>query len=158
MQPSRTEVWGELAALDPAPKLQRAAPPQLRPYAAARELTIEKHRDLQTLSEKVAKQKRLRAGCAARSWVKVHDRGYVDCADVRVLAAAVRDVDAVHSELEAREQRLRKLPSLAGEREDGAVMVRVSVEVKQPCASGLERLANRFDDADVTALRDVGDG
>jgi hypothetical protein len=75
---------------------------------------------------------------------------------VRVLAAAVCEADALKREAGAGEQGVRKRVGLARKRVNRAVVVRVGVDVEEPCTRADERLADRRDSRRVATLRDIG--
>src|SRR5204862_4188469 len=67
-------------------------------------------------------------------------------------------VDALDSLTRAREKRVAQRARLAAQRDDGAVVIGVGMNVEQLGATGGERVCDLGDRDDVPPLRDVGDG
>jgi hypothetical protein len=121
-----------------------------------RELAVEEHRHAELLSDQRGGGEHLRDGRPAPLLVEVDDRHHVERAHVRVDAGVRADVDARDRGARAAQQRLRHVPLPRGEREHGAIVVRVGVEVEE--ARRRERPPDGLERGEVTPLAHVGHG
>ena len=106
----------------------------------------------------MGEQQRLGHGGPALGVGAVDDRRDVEHPHARVHAGVGGQVDPLDRLARAFQQRQVQRARLAREREHGAVVVGVGVDVEQPRAAGDERGADRVERRDVAALGDVGDG
>src|SRR3954468_1040662 len=88
----------------------------------------------------------------------MHQRGDVECADVRMQSPVRSEVDALDRLARAREERMTQRARLAAQRDDAAVVIGVGVDVEQPRAAGGEGVRDLRDGYGVPPLRHVGDG
>ena len=155
----RAVVGDELTALDPAGQLLRAAAPDPRALGVLRprgELPVEKHRHSDLLADQRRRREHLADRGAVPLLVQVHHRHHVQRADVRMDSRVRADVDARHRGAGTAEKRLRHLSLARREREDGAVVIGVCVEVEE--ARGRERPPDRLERDEIAALADIGHG
>ena len=127
--------------------VERARPPQRGSRAPARERAIEIDRQAEVGAEAMAEQQRLGARRPALGVGAVHDRGDVERPHARVHARVRAQVDPLDRDPRALRERAVQLARLAREREDGAVVIGVGVDVEHARAAGCERRADGLEDA-----------
>ena len=100
----------------------------------------------------MAEQQRLGARRPALGLGAVHDRRDVERAHARVHARVRAHVDPLDRDARALRERAVQLARLAREREDGAVVVGVGVDVEHARPAARERGADGLEDGVVAAL------
>ena len=156
---ARAVVGHELARLDPARELLRAAAPDPRALGVLRrrgELPVEEHRHAQLLADQRRRCEHLADRGAVPLLVEVHHRHHVERADVRMDSRVRADVDARDGRAGPVQERLGHLALARREREDGAVVIRVRVEVEE--ARRRKRPPDRLDGGEIAPLADIGHG
>ena len=156
---ARAVIGDELARLDPARELLRAAAPDPRAFGVLRprgELPVEEHRHAQLLANQRRRGEHLADRCAVPLLVQVHHGHHVERADVRVDSRVRADVDARHRGASPVEERLGHLPLAGRQGEDGAVVIRVRVKVEE--ARGRKRPPDRLERGEIAPLADIGHG
>ena len=155
----RSEVRDELTRLDAPFQPRRAAAPDVGALALLRprrELAVQEHRHPELLAHEPGGRQRLRAGGAAALVVEVDDRHHVERAHVRVDAVVARDVDPLDRRPGEVQERRRQLALRRREREHGAVVVGIGVQVEE--ARRRQRALDRLERGEVPALAHVGHG
>ena len=126
-----------------------AAASQLRARAPAREIAVEEYGKLEPLAEHVREHQCLRRCGSAVRIVQIDDRRNVDRAYARMRSVVARDVDQLQGASRTGKDYRCELTGRAGEREDGAVVIRVEVDVER---ARVERGADRIDRRPVAPL------
>ena len=158
MQGRGPAVGRELARVDPPLELLRAAAAEERRLAAIlREPAVEEDGQLELGADPVGQGERRLARGRLVLGPQRDERDDVRGADPRVRSLVLAQVDPLRRRGDSREQRLDELVPRAHEREDGAVVVPVRVDVEQPPRPG-KRLLERGDDLRVAALGEVRHG
>src|SRR4051812_40700989 len=142
VQLRRAEVGRELAVLDPL--LQ-----SLRPAAAvvgrtALRRRVEEHRQAELVCDARADRGRRTHGTLPVVWAERDDRHDVGRADPRMRAVVLAEVDPLFGDGDACDERVGQLVLGPDEREDGAVVILVGVDVEQARVR-VERSADRVD-------------
>jgi hypothetical protein len=138
--------------------VERAGAPQRGSRAPARECAVQVDGQVEVAAEPVPEQQRLRARRPALGLRAVHDRGDVERPHARVHARVGGEVDPVQRDPRPLDERLMQLARRAREREHGAVVVGVGVDVEDAGAVVAEGGGDRVEHGVVAALGDVGDG
>jgi ubiquinone/menaquinone biosynthesis C-methylase UbiE len=149
----RPEVGHELALVDPALQTLRTAAPVERGSALRRR--IAEHGQTELATDPLGDD----AGGAPRTleivghqWHEWHD---ISRTDPRMRSFVRPQVDPLHRNGDAGEERVGKLALRADEREDRAVVVGVGVHVEQPRVRR-QRIADRVDGRPVATFAEVG--
>ena len=157
VEPRWTEVRSELAGVDAPLQLGRASAPEERRRLSAAQLAVEEDRKLELSTDPLRKQQRRRTG--ALHVIRPHrdKRHDVGRTDPRVHALVAPQVDACLRNGDRGEERVDHLGVVADERENGAVVVGIRVDVEQPGTCG-ELLSEQADHDWITALGEVRHG
>jgi SAM-dependent methyltransferase len=156
IQPSGSEVRGELAFVQTALKTFRAAPPEERGPTACPRLAVEEDRELQLGADPARDDERALACAIAVGGIDRDDRHDVGSADARMGALVRIQVDALACAGDAGEQRGDQRILVAHEGEHGAVVIRIRVDVEHLRRPG-ERARERVDGVAVSPLGEVRD-
>ena len=144
-EPRRPEVRRELARVEPALQLLRAAAAEERRPAARRELAVEEDGQPELVADPRARAA-ARAACArSMSSGRSGTSGTTSAAPIRGCApSCARRSMRSRAHGDAGDERIDELVLVSDEREDGAVVVGVGVDVEQPRVRG-ERGRERVD-------------
>src|SRR5439155_13392772 len=127
----RTKVRRELAVVEaPLERLGPAAPEKGGP-PARRRFAVEEDGKLQLGADPAGDDKRALARAVAVGWIDRHDGNDVGGADARMGAFMRTQIDALARAGHTGDQGGDERILLADEREDGAVVIRVRVDVEQ---------------------------
>ena len=158
VEPGRTEGRSELAGLDPALELGRAAAPVVGRPDAACERPVEEHGEPQLLPNAPADISCERLGMHEVVAPQRHHGHHVRSTDARVDTDVSTKIDEAARRGNARDEPVLERPLASDERVDGAVVTRVDVGVEEPRAARCEGRPERRDNRGVAPFRDVRDG
>jgi ubiquinone/menaquinone biosynthesis C-methylase UbiE len=157
IEPTRSPVRLDLARVDPPLELGRpATPEQRRPYTG-RKLSVEEDGQLELGADPVCERERRflrRVDLLGPHGDHRHDVGR---ANARVHAVVAAKIDPLSGALDRRKERIDDPRLVAGDREDGPVVVGIHMDVEEP---GMSRKysAKRSDRLVRAALGEVRDG
>jgi hypothetical protein len=151
-------VRSDVPLLEPAGQLlEPAAAEERRLTAVFRQAAVEENGQIELHAHSVGERESRVACQRLVFWTQRHEGNDVGRSDARMSARVAPKVNALHRAADPRKERLDEFGPGADEREDGAMVVAISVNVQQPRGEG-EGVAERRQDRLVTTLGDVRDG
>ena len=154
----RAVVGDKLAGSDPLLQhVGSATPEEHRPPAAA-DVAVEKDGKPEIVADPSCELVGHRRGAWCVLGLQRDDRYDIGCADARVDALVLAEVDPLGGGRDAGEEGFEQHLVLADEREDRPVVVGVAVDVEHTCPARLHGCRDSCDDRGVATVGDVRDG
>jgi len=156
VEAGRPAVRCDLARVDPPLQLSRPSAPEQRGPDTRCELGVQEDGKAELLADPVRERERGLLRQLELLWPDSHQGNDVGRADTRMDAVVAAEIDPLACGRDPGDERLDELRPRAREREDGAMMIRILVDVEHARMSR-QRVPQRLDRLRGTALGEVRD-